>query len=122
MPAGESAVLFRGRAAELLASRVPSTPWRQFTTCPWEDLRHPQRVHVDPFGYLHICQGISIGNLLEQSLTKIVADFREYLWAHREADVQRARKLIEVLPANVIVRILRYLADRRARNAALQSW
>jgi hypothetical protein len=76
LPPGESAVLFRGRAAERLATRVPSTPWQQFTTCPWEDLRHPQRVHVDPFGHLHICQGISIGNLLERPLTEIVAGFR----------------------------------------------
>jgi hypothetical protein len=76
LPAGESAVLFRGRAAERLASGVAATSWRQFTTCPWEDLRHPKRVHVDPFGYLHICQGISIGNLLERPLTEIVADFR----------------------------------------------
>ena len=76
LPAGESPVLYRGRAAELLASRVPPTPWQQFTTCPWEDLRNPQRVHVDPFGHLHICQGISIGNLLERPLAEIMADFR----------------------------------------------
>ncbi len=73
---GESAVLFRGRAAELLASKVPPTPWQQFDVCPWENLRNPQRVHVDPFGVLHICQGISIGNLLERTLTEIMADFR----------------------------------------------
>lgn len=36
-------------------------------------------------------------------------NFREYLWAHREADVLCARPLIEVLPAEIIVRILRYL-------------
>jgi len=76
LPAGESAVLYRGRAAEFLASRVPFIAWQQFANCPWEDLRHPQRVHVDPFGHLHICQGISIGNLLERPLTEIVADFR----------------------------------------------
>jgi hypothetical protein len=76
LPPGESPVLFRGRAAELLASKVPPRPWQQFTTCPWEDLRNPQRVHVDPFGHLHICQGISIGNLLERPLTEIVEDFR----------------------------------------------
>jgi hypothetical protein len=76
LPPGESPVLYRGRAAELLASRVPPTPWQQFTTCPWEDLRNPQRVHVDPFGHLHICQGISIGNLLERPLAEILADFR----------------------------------------------
>ena len=73
--ADESAVLFRGRAAELLAYRGTPAPWETFTECPWEDLRNPGRVHVDPFGHLHICQGISIGNLLERPLTEIVAGF-----------------------------------------------
>jgi len=75
LPVGESAVLYRGRAAELLASRVATKPWEQFTECPWEDLRQPERVHVDPFGNLHICQGISIGNLLERPLAKIMDDY-----------------------------------------------
>jgi hypothetical protein len=75
LPAGESAVLFRGRAAEKLASRVAAKPWEGFTKCPWEDLRHPGRVHVDAFGNLHVCQGISIGNLFEQPLAKIIGDF-----------------------------------------------
>jgi hypothetical protein len=30
---------------------------------------------VDPFGNLHICQGISIGNLLKRPLTEIIADY-----------------------------------------------
>lgn len=76
LPPGESAVLYRGRAAKLLAPQVPKIPWREFTSCPWENLRHPQRVHVDPFGNLHICQGISIGNMLERPLAEIMADFR----------------------------------------------
>lgn len=75
LPAGESAVLYRGRAAELLASRVDAEPWQQFTICPWENLREPERLHVDPFGNLHVCQGISIGNLLERPLTKIMRDY-----------------------------------------------
>lgn len=75
LPAGESAVLFRGRAAELLAPRVEGNQWQKFTACPWEDLRHPGRVHVDPFGYLHICQGIAIGNVLERPLTEIMAGY-----------------------------------------------
>lgn len=75
LPAGESAVLYRGRAAEVLASRIEANPWDQFTVCPWEDLRNPERVHVDPFGNLHICQGISIGNLLQRSLEEIVRDY-----------------------------------------------
>jgi hypothetical protein len=31
---------------------------------------------VDPFGHLHICQGISIGNVLERPLAEILAEFR----------------------------------------------
>ena len=75
LPAGESAVLFRGRAAEKLASRVAAKPWEQFDRCPWEDLRAPERVHVDPFGNLHVCQGISIGNLLQRPLPDIMRDY-----------------------------------------------
>jgi hypothetical protein len=75
LPPGESAVLFRGRAAEKLASRVAAKPWETFDTCPWEDLREPGRVHVDPFGNLHVCQGISIGNLLQRSLPEIMRDY-----------------------------------------------
>jgi MoaA/NifB/PqqE/SkfB family radical SAM enzyme len=75
LPAGESAVLYRGRAADVLASRVAAKPWVQFTECPWEDLREPERVHVDPFGNMHICQGISIGNLLDRPLKEIMDDY-----------------------------------------------
>lgn len=75
MPAGESAVLFRGRAAETLAAHVPQQPWRQFDGCPWEDLRHPERLHVDAMGNLHVCQGISIGNLLQRPLVDIMRDY-----------------------------------------------
>ncbi len=75
LPPGESAVLFRGRAAEKLASRVAMKPWEQFDRCPWEDLRAPARVHVDPFGNLHVCQGISIGNLLQRPLPEIMDDY-----------------------------------------------
>ncbi len=75
LPAGESPVQYRGRAAKELATLVGAKPWQQFTECPWENLRHPERVHVDPFGNLHICQGISIGNLFRHSLVEIMGDY-----------------------------------------------
>ena len=75
LPPGESAVLYRGRAAKLLAPGVATTPWEEFTECPWEALRNPERLHVDPLGYLHICQGIVIGNVLERSLAGIMAEY-----------------------------------------------
>ena len=68
IPDGGSKVMFRGRAAENLASRVPSYPWENYTRCPHEDLVEPGRVHLDPLGNLHICQGIVIGNLKQAPL------------------------------------------------------
>lgn len=37
-------------------------------------------------------------------------DLRGYLWAHRDEQVERARLLVEILPPDVIITILRYLA------------
>jgi MoaA/NifB/PqqE/SkfB family radical SAM enzyme len=71
LPAGESCVLYRGRAADKLVSGVSGHPWEQFTQCPSEDLREPGRVHLDPFGNLHICQGISLGNIFHTPLSEI---------------------------------------------------
>ncbi len=34
---------------------------------------------------------------------------RQYLWAHREEDVNRARRLLSILPPKTICEILRYL-------------
>lgn len=71
LPIGESGVMYRGRAAEKLASQVDHFPWQGFNQCPFEDLRDPGRIHIDPLGYLHICQGISIGNILNEPLKAI---------------------------------------------------
>jgi len=71
----ESAVMYRGRAAVKLAEKATSQPWERFDACPHEDLREPGRIHVDPLGNLHICQGISIGNLFEKSLKQICEEY-----------------------------------------------
>ena len=71
LPEGETSVMYRGRAAEKLVGRAPWWPWEQFTECPYEDLREPGRVHVDPLGNIHICQGISLGNLFDKPLSEI---------------------------------------------------
>ncbi|HET7498044.1 MAG TPA: radical SAM protein [Candidatus Eisenbacteria bacterium] len=75
LPAGESAVMFRGRAAAVLAPHAPHVPWASFDRCPHEDLREPGRVHVDPLGWVHVCQGIAIGNLFRTPLVEIVARY-----------------------------------------------
>ncbi len=71
LPPGESAVMYRGRAAEKLVGRAARQAWERFTECPHEDLREPGRVHVDAFGNLHICQGIVVGNLFRAPLERI---------------------------------------------------
>jgi len=75
IPAGASGVMHRGRAAAMLSDCVAKTPWQRFTTCPFEDLRSPDRVHVDPLGNVHICQGISLGNIFRKPLEQICADY-----------------------------------------------
>ena len=67
--------MYRGRAVEKLAARAGRRPWIDFATCPYEDLREPGRVHVDPLGYVHICQGISLGNLFQTPLEEICASY-----------------------------------------------
>ena len=71
LPESESGVMYRGRAAVKLIDRASRRPWTEFRSCPHEDLREPGRVHVDPFGNLHTCQGIAIGNLFDTSLKAI---------------------------------------------------
>ncbi len=71
----ESGVMYRGRAADKLAPRAPKHPWEVFNSCPHEDLREPGRVHLDPFGNIHICQGIVIGNLFQKPLKQICDEY-----------------------------------------------
>jgi hypothetical protein len=71
LPEGSSAVMYRGRAAVKLANRAARRPWEQFIECPHENLREPGRVHVDPSGNLHICQGICLDNLFRTPLVDI---------------------------------------------------
>ncbi len=71
----QGAVMFRGRAAHNLAAHAPHEAWDDFTECPHEDLREPGRVHLDPLGNLHICQGLVIGNVFEKPLKEICESY-----------------------------------------------
>ena len=71
----ESAVMYRGRAAAKLAPAATGQPWERFDSCPHEDLHEPGRIHLDPLGNLHICQGVVIGNLFEKPLKRICDEY-----------------------------------------------
>jgi hypothetical protein len=67
--------VFRGRAVEKLTEGLPRRPWEEFTECPYEDLRNPERVHIDSYGNIHLCQGLSMGNMWGVPLSKIVKQY-----------------------------------------------
>ncbi len=69
-------VMFKGRAVETLTEGVPRRPWHQFTQCPYEDLQSPSRVHVDPYGYVHICQGLCMGNIWQRPLSELIGEYK----------------------------------------------
>ena len=66
---------FRGRAADKLTEGLPTRPWKELLECPYEELMTPSRVHVDSYGHIQICQGISIGNFWEKPLSEIMAAY-----------------------------------------------
>lgn len=70
----EFELYFRGRAAEKLGKRAKKRPWNELTHCP-EDPPGIRRLHVDAYGNLQFCQGISIGNVWAQPLAKILDGF-----------------------------------------------
>jgi hypothetical protein len=68
-------VKFRGRAVEKLTSGLPERPWRELNKCPYEELEAPKRVHVDPCGNVHVCQGLSMGNMWETPLSALIENY-----------------------------------------------
>lgn len=65
----------RGRAIEKLAEGLPRKSWENFTECPLEDLRNPKRVHIDSFGNVHLCQGLSMGNMWKIPFSELVNNY-----------------------------------------------
>src|SRR4030042_6138163 len=75
IPPDASSIMYRGRAADKLANKTTLHPASIFVECPHENLKDPGRVHIDPFGNMHICQGISIGNINSSSIREICRNF-----------------------------------------------
>ena len=74
-PVREGAVLFKGRPAEKLVENLPRKPWETFDKCLDEDFSNQKRVHIDPFGHVHLCQGIAMGNLKRKPLHVLFKQF-----------------------------------------------
>ncbi|MFW9948835.1 MAG: hypothetical protein ACFFKA_01760 [Candidatus Thorarchaeota archaeon] len=70
--------MFRGRAIEKLINGLPMRPWQNLKTCPYEDLKELGRVHIDSFGNVQICQGLSIGNAWDTPLTELIRNYKVF--------------------------------------------
>jgi len=70
----DGGLCFRGRASDKLAGDYCSREVAELKTCP-EDLKTPGRVHIDPLGLVHICQGIVIGDTSSRSLKDIMKEY-----------------------------------------------
>ncbi|MCK4719421.1 radical SAM protein [bacterium] len=67
--------LLKGRAVEKLTEGFPGKKYDEFIECTEEDLRNPKRVHIDPYGYVHLCQGLVIGNMFEIPLSELFKNY-----------------------------------------------
>lgn len=68
-------LMYKGRASEKLTEKADKKPWREFTKCPCEKFTAQERVHIDPLGYVHVCQGISIGNAWQRPFSRIIEEY-----------------------------------------------
>ncbi len=69
-------VRFRGRAVQKVQSGdLPKQNWDTFTACPDEDFVNIKRLHLDSYGNLYPCQGVVVGNLVNNSLAEIVEQY-----------------------------------------------
>lgn len=70
--------MLKGRAAEKLTDNLPTTNSNELNICPHEDLETPTRVHVDSYGFVQLCQGLSIGNMFEKKLSEIIDEYEPH--------------------------------------------
>jgi len=70
----EGDIYYRGRAAANLASKSKGKAWNTLNSCP-EEPPDISRVHIDSFGNVQFCQGITLGNVWKKSLKDIMNEF-----------------------------------------------
>ena len=68
-------IMYKGRAARVLAPEHASRAPDSLVSCPNEDFAAPGRCHVGCDGELQPCQGISAGNVFATSLAQVVAEY-----------------------------------------------
>ena len=67
--------MFKGRAVQKLTEGLPRRPWTELNKCQHEELQFPSRVHVDAYGHVHACQGLSLGNMFQVPLSALIQGY-----------------------------------------------
>ncbi len=67
--------VFKGRAVEKLVQGLPKKEWKKLGSCTREKLDDPGRVHIDPFGNVHLCQGMVMGNVFDKPLSELIKNY-----------------------------------------------
>jgi len=131
-PVISGGAMFKGRAVENLIKGLPKRSWEILNECPYEDLKSLGRIHVDPFGNAHICQGLSIGNFWETPLSDLIKKYdaeehpicgpltrggpaqlvKEYNLEHEKEYVDECH-LCYLTRLNLIEKFPKYLAPRQ---------
>jgi len=62
-------------AVSKFADGLPTRSIEELKECPYEDLVQPKRVHLDSYGNVQICQGISMGNCWKTPLSELVREY-----------------------------------------------
>lgn len=75
VPVVGGGALFKGRAVEKLVNDLPTKSVDNFVECKHEELVTPIRVHIDSFGNVQVCQGVSIGNMWQKPLSQIINEY-----------------------------------------------
>jgi len=66
---------FKGRAVETLTKGLPRIGCDRCISCPHEELISPKRIHIDPYGNVHLCQGLIIGNTHHAPISEIMTTY-----------------------------------------------
>jgi hypothetical protein len=137
-PVISGGAMFKGRAVEKLTPGLPRKSCAKFKDCPHEDLSSPSRIHIDSYGNVQLCQGISIGNMWEIPLSTLIENYnanshpicgpianggpfllgREYDMKHEEEYVDECH-FCYLLRLALIDRFPQYLAPRQVYGLEL---
>ena len=72
----EPRLMYAGRAAKVMPEGRQTFRADHYLQCPRNDLEYPESLYIDAYGFVQICPGIAIGNIQQESLDRIVENYK----------------------------------------------